>query len=689
MIDIALPPRPREIVPIVAEGPFAPACRPWRLRPPEDALVVIVKCTMAIVPGGVAEPLAAQEPPAGDVYFDDEPAASLRYASDFAPYKPLADVLLVGHAYPPSPRAAVVNVQLGFGRGLRVALAAIGDRAWRDGRPTDPTPFRSMPLRHERAFGGPGYAANPIGTGIIDGLPGVRLPNLEQPDSLVRSPGDRPAPACFAPVPPAWAARASRLGTYDADWQKDRWPYLPRDADYAYFNAAPPAQQIPYPRGDEDILLGGVHPDLRVIQGKLPGLVPRAFAQLDRARGYAFRPVPLHLDTVFIDADAMRVSLVWRGHLDVSAEHAPEVASLFVCEGRAGVEASAEAAQRRFFEITGAGAPAVMELAADLRGAGAKEAGGADRPAPAAPVLSREAVAALLASGASLAGENLAGCDLMSADLAGRDLKGAILRGAYLDGARLGGADLRGAVLAGASLRQADLRGADLRGANLAEASLLDADLSNAALDDASLPEIDAAGVRFTGASLARANLTDARLDRAVFDEANLTSADLAGAALTAASFRRATLDDAQIYGAAAEGCHFDDASLARFRADGAKLGRGQFARARAAESTFQAADLREASFVEADISGAVFNDANLERAALHRAVGRGARFRGARLVRVQALKVDLMEANFERADLSHADLRAANLYAVETLEAVLTGARLDQADVTGSKLAG
>ena len=33
----------------------------------------------------------------------------------------------------------------------------------------------------ERAFGGPGYAANPHGLGVVDGFTGRRLPNLARP----------------------------------------------------------------------------------------------------------------------------------------------------------------------------------------------------------------------------------------------------------------------------------------------------------------------------------------------------------------------------------------------------------------------------------------------------------------------------------------------------------------------------
>ncbi len=682
MSVLDLPPRPKDTIPIVTEGPFCAGYRHWQLLPPQDALVLVVKSSFSIVPGGLATPLGDQLPLLGDIHYDDDLEASLSHASDFAPFKPRADILLVGHAYPPLPRARVVNVQLYFGTALSVALAAIGDREWQGGQPSEPKPFARIPLRYERAFGGPGFAANPVGIGTIDGIPGARLPNLERPDRLIRSQGEMPQPICFGPVPASWAARRAKLGTYDEVWLRERWPYFPRNFDWSYFNVASAEQQIAYPRGDEEFHLGGVHPQMQVVSGRLPGLVPRAFAQLGGEQHYRFREITLHLDTVLFDADAMQMSLVFRGLMDVSDELAPEVERLFVTADDLRAPMSIEAAQQRFFALVAPSVPAVPSAPSPVEdksfGAG---------PVPAPPSLDRAALVALCASGASLAGTSLFGCDLSDMDFSGRDMRGAILRGAELHGAKFVGTDLRGAVLSGASALYASFRGADLRSANLAEAMVEDVDFSGASLEGASLAAVKASRTRFSGASLGRVNFTDAELESANFDEAELLSADFSGARLSGASFRRAKLDDAQIYDAVAEGCRFDDASMERFRAEGAKLGKSVFERAKAKEANFQAADLKLASFLDADLSLSVFAHADLERAVLHRALAKGARFRHARLVRAQAIKADFMEANFESANMAQADLRGANLHAVETLKAVLDGIQLDQAIVTGSKL--
>jgi uncharacterized protein YjbI with pentapeptide repeats len=703
---LRLPHRGPEAVPIVTAGPVSAGSFAWQIRPPKDARVVVVKCTLALVPEGAAEPLVDQDPPNGDVLHDEDDAGggqapappSLRYPSDFAPFKPRADVLLVGHAYPPQRGAGIASVQLVFGQ-LHRALAAVGDRELRGGAPTAPAPFARMPLRYERAFGGPGHDANPVGAGLA----GARLPNLEQPDRMIRGKGDRPAPACFAPVPAAFLARASKLGKYDGAWLRERWPYFPADFDWGYFNSAPAEQQIAYPRGDEPFSLSAVSPTVPVLRGRLPGLAPRAYTVA--TAGHALHEIPLRLDTVWFDADAARVVLVWRGLVEVSAEHAPELAALFVCDDRLGSTTDVAGAEQRLraklFELHGPavtmGDPQRVPQTPPPPAPGSFAAGPVatgERPAPPTPPIvvppakTRDEVIALLASGASLEGVDLSRSDLSGLDLRGRKLAGALLVGARLDGACFDGADLAGAVLARARGERSSFQEASLHGANLAGATLVEANLAGAALDQATLADVDARGASFRGASLARVNFSDARLSSATFDGASAAAADFSGAALSGASFKGAVLDDAQLYGCAAEGCCFDEASLFKLRADDAKLSRSTFVRARGAESSFASADLTHAVLQGAELDGAVFAHADLSFAVLHRASAKGARFRHGRLVQASALKADFMEANFESADLTRADLRGANLYGVETLKATLSGAILSQALVAGSKLA-
>src|SRR5262249_42887785 len=140
----------------------------------------------------------------------------------------------------------------------------------------------------------PGFAKNPVGCGRCDGP----APNIEDPA--------RPdEPAGFGPLAPTWAPRKDLIGTYNGDYRKTRWPWFPKDFDWAHFNAAPRDQQLDqHPRGDEELTLENLHPKSSNYRCKLPGLRVRGFVQdiaPDDPR--RFREVPLVLDTLWVDAD--------------------------------------------------------------------------------------------------------------------------------------------------------------------------------------------------------------------------------------------------------------------------------------------------------------------------------------------------------------------------------------------------
>jgi hypothetical protein len=317
------PVRTTESVPILNATGLEAFTLAWQLRPPVDALVVVVKGTFAVGADGSVVLADAQLPPSGDVYFDDDPTGSLSYPSDFAPFKPRADVMLVGHAFPSGEQRNVALVELRLGA-LTKSLVVFGDRP-SDASKGGPAAFDKMPLRFERARGGPRSEHNPVGRGFGSPL----APNLEHRD-VVAGRADDSAPACLAPVAPSWRARASKLGTYDAGWLKARWPYFPEDFDWGYFNAAPPSLQVPHLTGDEPFSLAGVAPGGAVLSGRLPGARPRVFALQTKEAGGRFLELTLRLDTAWFDADARRIVLCWRGMIETTDEDAPELAYLYV-----------------------------------------------------------------------------------------------------------------------------------------------------------------------------------------------------------------------------------------------------------------------------------------------------------------------------------------------------------------------
>ncbi|MFO0756956.1 MAG: DUF2169 domain-containing protein [Byssovorax sp.] len=677
----------------------------WSFSPPKRRRIVIIKATYAIPADGGPLVLAADQDrlrgdePEGGEPDGEAPEGEILYPSDHAPFKAKTDVILRGTAHaPPSRTTALVRLTLGS---LDATLVALGPRTWgANGIPTPPGPFEPLPLRWAHALGGAGHAENPAGTGIAPGSP---PPRLEDPEHLLRSRSDRPAPACFGPVSPTWPLRASHLGTFDRAWKRERWPYFPADFDSMFFQAAPAALQRSEPRGGEPFSITSVRPGGGDLSGKLPEARPRAFAV--REDGSLFE-VLLRLDTVIFDADAERVLLLWRGSFDL--DEGGDAASLLVLREEpaapitladAAIHVAALAEPRLDPGQAREGSPRPTEapppstfhlatvLAAPLAAAIAVASSAAvARPKPPAP-LDRAAVEQLLQRGKDLRGRDLTGADLRGIDLSKRDLTGAILagvnltgadlRGAILASANLTGADASDAGLDGADLGKADLTGAILRRASLARASIERATLASAKLEGAHLDEVKAAG----------ADLTSADLSRCQARSADLTKADLSSASLAGAAFHEARLDDARLYEARAAGAIFDGASLVDARFERAILSGCSFHSAAAKGAVWEGADLTDASLRSADLTLAVFSGARLAGADLTGVLARGASFRAADLSRARLDGADLMRASLEGATLRGATLRGASLYQAETRDADLAGADLARATVAGTKL--
>ncbi len=292
-----------------------------------DSAYSIIKATYTIHPRvAVAEkqvPVVPVDKPSG------EPGkSSLHYPADACLIKPATDVLLVGHACAPRGEPVPeVDVSLRVGP-VAKTVRVFGDRIWKRGllspSPSTPEPFTRLPLTYERAFGGTDATRaaegtveaeprNPLGMGFRGrrttlSVEGARLPNLEDPKGLISSPKDRPAPACFGPIPGHWEPRRSFAGTYDAAWQKSRAPYLPADFDRRFFQTAPPGLIAPgYLTGGEPVTVENASPR-GTLQFALPQVKLRVVYTI---AGEEHERAP-NLDTVLIEPDQNRLILVWR-----------------------------------------------------------------------------------------------------------------------------------------------------------------------------------------------------------------------------------------------------------------------------------------------------------------------------------------------------------------------------------------
>lgn len=292
---------PHGPIPIVALKPVSCASVVWR-RAGALEITVVVKAGFGLVPDGDARFIAPQPIVAEDRH---GPAGTLLEPSDLAPFLPTAGVMVIGSARARVPVPAMtVRVSLHRDRPLLdKSLHVFGDRP--AGAPA-PQPFQSMPLVYERAFGGPAFSDNPVGTGAA-------ADSRAQPN--VVHPADPRRPAGFGPVSTRWGSRRRLLGSRGAPALSDAWAEIPEGFDYRYYQAAPADQLCDYLHGDEWLALDGFDADRPRLQTRLPSVRAHAvWVSPAIGRAPEGHPVALLADTLLVDADRHLCSLLWRGH---------------------------------------------------------------------------------------------------------------------------------------------------------------------------------------------------------------------------------------------------------------------------------------------------------------------------------------------------------------------------------------
>lgn len=320
--------------------------------------MVVAKATFSLT-GGSTPRLAPDV--AETIHEDDVEAPDGLLPGDLVPRRDDSmEVIVLGHAGPVADQpVAKLTVGLRVGAYER-QLAVIGDRRWidRPGSPaiSEPEPFTSMPLCWSRAFGGRadvwidrkapievadpinrrgrGFDPRPLAEALCRHLeapagyplvPKIRtLPNLEDPGCLIRRPGDRPIPACWATVPrdvgigmapvlheleqgrPVDSHQAATLGVLHRCHPAWVLPPLPREAPIRWWGLGPGA----------DVRL----PALRVLADALVG---------QRRSTLELRP-----QVLVLRPDLRRLHLTYRGFFCTSApEPGPRIMRLRLDEG--------------------------------------------------------------------------------------------------------------------------------------------------------------------------------------------------------------------------------------------------------------------------------------------------------------------------------------------------------------------
>ncbi len=736
---------------IIADENLTPGWSVMRMRPPQETATFFLKGTFTLQHGHVAAWAKEPDTASGDQHVDGDVAKELLYPSDFAPFKPRADVIVLGTAFAPGG-ASVDELNVGIQVGsLAKSLRVFGTRHWNSARGAGRSaaveePFLSMRLSYERALGGAKDPFNPVGVGRSGDL----LPQIENPNRLVRNPRDEIEPAGFGPVAGGWKQRMRHVGTYDDAWRKTRWPSFPQDFEWSYFNAAPQDQQIDdYLRGDELVEIENLHASIPTFQTRLPGLRARCFLEErspESADTQNFREVRLHLDTLWIDMDAEKMVLVWRGLADVRSRRLREIERLFVfTESLAAPQRSLEEYRTQMhgriaaIEHEGeevAETPEEIEepdtteaeiaefdrvLAQSEADAAKAEAAvraeldpsrmalGSMQPKPPPMTLAdlRVTTLAQIAEMRTHATLNPAELTELQEQLGALDEMEQMekeMNELIPDEVELGRADVirmarQGESFSGKELADLDLSGLDLSRLNFSKARLarcnlsgcrfIETNLAGADLGEAILQDADLSGAKLVGADFAEANLTGAlfpRTDvaRAVFTDQNLGGADFSQCHGRGADFSGTNLKSASFVDADLPQADFSHCNLEAADFRGAKLHAAQLEQVKARNINLEDAEIIDLHASDgSDFSDAVFANAKGNGSIWDGSTLDRADFRRAELNRAIFSEASAREANFDRAHLANAILDDADLTSAILTNANLLRASLERANLT------
>ena len=203
-----------------------------------------------------------------DEYWGEPGVSPLKYEADLAVFKPTTDLILVGFAHH-YKGDKISSMDVVFGGGSKKKKATVEYSEARE----------RIPLALLDSFGEKKgwFGSSRLGNG-------------------------------FGFYPKQYPPRLKYAGTYDERWRKERFPFLPVDFDYRFFQAAyPELITDTYLRGNERIFAENVSPGGSILFD-LPGISIEVEAVFEKKSVKS----KAMLDTVILEPEEKRLLLVWR-----------------------------------------------------------------------------------------------------------------------------------------------------------------------------------------------------------------------------------------------------------------------------------------------------------------------------------------------------------------------------------------
>lgn len=306
--------------------------------------LVTAKATFRVLGDGSCQPDTEQPYP---IFIQDEETALGLLPRDDLPKTEGFDVIVLGNAHAPGDRLVTdMTISLGIGDVQR-SLSVFGNRIWAGSAISPAKPFNVMPVTYANAFGGSVDAEidkdsfvtiadtrNAAGKGIdakpqakafakqinapagYPKLPEERpLPNIEDPEHLIRSESDSPDPVYWATVPLCSAIQAFRVAGVTKEEIEQRklennGPYLGAGLCR---RAHPTLDLSRDPEPDAEVCLNGMTPE-----GELRFRLPAWQVEAEILTGDAQGKGELRPDTLVILPEERRFYLVYRTRFSFS-----------------------------------------------------------------------------------------------------------------------------------------------------------------------------------------------------------------------------------------------------------------------------------------------------------------------------------------------------------------------------------